>query len=172
MGDIKRKRKLFSRPKKLFDKTRIDEENLLVKNYGLKNKKEIWKAKSKISSYRQRAKSLIGRDVEEQKVFFEKLNKIGFGVKDISDVLALNEEHLLSRRLQTIIFKKGLANTSKQARQLIVHKHVLVDGKIINIPSYTVPVKFEDKLELKGKKVVENVEKAIVEEKEKTEEVK
>ena len=152
MGDIKRKRKLFSKPKKLFDRARIDEENILVENYGLKNKKEIWKAKSKVSEYRQRAKSLIGKDAEEKKAFFAKLNKLGLNVKDISDVLALNEEHLLKRRLQTVLYKKGLANTPKQARQLIVHKHVLVNGKIVNIPSFIVPVSLEKTLELKAKK--------------------
>ena len=157
MGDIKRKRKLFSKPKKLFDRVRIDEENVLIQKYGLKNKKEIWKAKSRVSGYRQRAKKLIGQDIGEQKVFFEKLNKLGFGVKDISEVLALNEENLLVRRLQTILHKKGLANTPKQARQLIVHKHVLVDGRIVNIPSYIVTVDLEDKLELKAMKVKEKV---------------
>ena len=65
MGDIKRKRKLFSRPKKLFDRARMDEENVLVKKYGLKNKKEIWKAKSAVSKLRRRAKALIGKKVEE-----------------------------------------------------------------------------------------------------------
>ena len=102
MGDIKRKRKLFSRPKKLFDRERIDEENILVKNYGLKNKKEIWKAKSKVSGLRQRAKKLIGKADEEQVAFFDKLNKIGLNVKTISDVLAHEEKNLLKRRLQKI----------------------------------------------------------------------
>ena len=88
MGDIKRKRKLFSRPKKLFDRARMDEENVLVKKYGLKNKREIWKAKSAVSKLRRRAKALIGKEAEEQKVFFDKLNKMGFGVHDVSDVLA------------------------------------------------------------------------------------
>ena len=55
MGDIKRKRKLFSRPKKLFDRARMDEEDVLVKRYGLKNKREIWKAKSAVSKLRRRA---------------------------------------------------------------------------------------------------------------------
>lgn len=164
MGDIKRKRKLFSKPKKLFDKDRIEEENILVKKYGLKNKKEIWKAKSKISGYRQRAKKLIGKDIEEQNIFFDKLNKIGLNVKNISDVLALEEENLLQRRLQTIVYKKGLANTPKQARQFIVHKHVLVDGKIINIPSYVVPISKENNLELKIKKIKDKSKKEQAEE--------
>ena len=152
MGDIKRKRKLFSRPKKLFDRTRMDEENILVKRYGLKNKREIWKAKSTVSKFRRRAKQLIGADDSEQRTFFEKLNKMGINVVDISDVLALTEENLLDRRLETVLFKKGLANTAKQARQLIVHKNVLVDGKVVNTPSFIVTKDLEGSLAIKVKK--------------------
>ena len=152
MGDIKRKRKLFSRRKKLFDRTRMDEENILVKRYGLKNKREIWKAKSTVSKFRRRAKQLIGADDSEQRTFFEKLNKMGINVVDISDVLALTEENLLDRRLETVLFKKGLANTAKQARQLIVHKNVLVDGKVVNTPSFIVTKDLEGSLAIKVKK--------------------
>lgn len=153
MGDIKRKRKMFSRPKKLFDRTRMDEENVLVKKYGLKNKREIWKAKTAVSRFRRRAKGLIGSDIKEQQSFFDRLNKMGMGVSDISDVLALTEESIFERRLQTFVVKKKLATTAKGARQLIVHKNVLVDGKIVNIPSFVVTLDLEDKISLKEKKV-------------------
>jgi len=146
MGDIKKKRRLFSRPKKLFDRIRMDEEDILVKKYGLKNKREIWKAKSAVSKFRRRAKMLIGEDKVEQEIFFNKLNKIGFNVHNISDVLALTEENLFDRRLQSFLFKKKLANTARQARQLIVHKNVFVDGKIVNIPSFIVTKDIEDKI--------------------------
>ena len=154
MGDIKRKQKLFSRPKKLYDRARMDEENVLVKRYGLKNKREIWKAKTAVSKLRRRAKGLIGKDIEEQQGFFDKLSKEGFIIQDISDVLALTEENLFERRLQTILFKKGMANTVKQARQLIVHKNVLVDGNVVNIPSFVVTRELENKITLKERKVV------------------
>ena len=153
MGDIKRKRKLFSRPKKLFDRARMDEENVLIKRYGLKNKREIWKAKSAVSKLRRRAKSLIGKDVGEQQVFFDKLNKMGFGVHDISDVLALTEENLFERRLQTFLFRKKMAMTVKGARQLIVHKNVLVDGNVVNVPSFIVTLDLEGKVSVKERKV-------------------
>jgi len=153
MGDIKRKRKLFSRPKKLFDRARMDEENVLIKRYGLKNKREIWKAKTAVSKLRRRAKALIGKDIKEQQKFFDKLNKMGIAVTDVSDVLALTEEDLFERRLQTMIVKKKLATTAKGARQLIVHKNVLVDGKVVNIPSFVVTTELEDKITLKEKKV-------------------
>ena len=173
MGDIKRKRKMFSRPRKLFDRTRMDEENVLVKRYGLKNKKEIWKAKTAVSKLRRRAKSLIGKGIEEQQVFFDKLNRNGMKITSISDVLALTEESIFERRLQTMLFKKKLANTVKQARQLIVHKNVVVDGTIVNIPSFVVTKDLEDKISIKEKeaKTVEEApaEEATEEEEERTE---
>ena len=165
MGDIKRKRKLFSRPKKLFDRARMDEENVLIKRYGLKNKREIWKAKTAVSKLRRRAKVLIGKDIVEQQKFFDKLNKVGFIIRDVSDVLALTEENIFERRLQTMLVKKKLATTAKGARQLIVHKNVLVDGKVVNIPSFVVTKDLEDKLALKEKKVkAKKVEEKVEEE--------
>jgi|TARA_B100002003_G_C14070365_1_gene514958 small subunit ribosomal protein S4 len=156
MGDIKRKRKLFSRPKKLFDRTRMDEENVLVKKYGLKNKREIWKAKSFISKLRRRAKNLISSDKKEQQTFFDRLNRMGMGVGAISDVLALTEENLFERRLQTFVFKKKIANTPKQARQFIVHKNILVGGAVVNIPSFIVSNDLENKISFKVRKLKEN----------------
>jgi|SRR3989344_1250942 len=153
MGDIKKRRKLFSRPKKLYDRARMDEENILVEKYGLKNKREIWKAKSFVSKIRRRAKDLISSESLEQKKFFERLNKLGMGVSNISDVLALTEQNLFERRLQTFVFKKKLANTPRQARQLIVHKNVLVDGSVVNIPSFIVTSDLENKISLKIGKV-------------------
>ncbi len=158
MGDIKRKRKKYTTPKMLFDSERITSENKIIKEFGLKNKKEVWKAKSEISKIRRRAKMLIAKGKEDQKEFFEKLNRLGFKVVDISDVLALTEEDWLGRRLQTFIYKKGFANTPKQARQLIVHKKVLVDENIVNIPSFTVTVDLENKLKIKENKQVQTVE--------------
>jgi len=166
MGDIKRKRKRYSRPRQLFDRKRIDEENVIVRKYGLKNKKEIWKAKSFVSKLRRRAKDLIGaNNAEEQRKFFEKLTRMGIAVTNVSDVLALTEKDLLERRLQTFVYKKELANTPNQARQLIVHKHVLVDGKIVNIPSFWVTLDLEKKIEVKPQK-----EKTVVIETEETNE--
>ena len=153
MGDIKRKRKKYSRPKKLYDKKRIEDENVLVQKYGLKNKKEIWKAKSAIAKIRGRAKSLISKSEEEKKKFLEKLYNMGFKTKKIADVLALTEENWLERRLQTFVFKKTLAKTPKQARQFIVHKQILVGENIINLPSFFVTTDLEDKLSVKQRKI-------------------
>jgi small subunit ribosomal protein S4 len=152
MGDIKKKKTRYSKPKKIYDRDRIEEENKLIQKYGLKNKKEIWKAKSEISRIRRRAKALIQKSEEEKQEFFKKLNKMGLKVKEVADILALTEKDLLERRLQTIVFKKGLAKTPKQARQLIVHKYVLVNKEAINTPSFKITIDLEDKISLKPQK--------------------
>ena len=89
---MKRKHKTYSKPKRPFDKVRIEEEAEIKKEFGLKNKKEIWKADARIKSMREKAKKLISASPEEQKLLFDKLKKIGLKVDSISDVLALTKE--------------------------------------------------------------------------------
>lgn len=146
---MKRKHKSYSRPKTPFNKARIDEEREIKKEFGLKNKKEIWKADAQIRSIRGKAKKLISASPEEQKALFERLQKTGFKVNSIADILSLNKNDYLERRLQTLVVRKGLTTTAKSARQMIVHKKVLVDGKAVNSPSYLVPTFMEDKISLK-----------------------
>ena len=70
---MKRKHKSYSRPKRPFDKARIEKEAEIKEEYGLKNKTEIWKADSRIKSIRERAKKLISAGHEKQKALFEGL---------------------------------------------------------------------------------------------------
>ena len=151
-----RKRKRFSRPRKLFDKARIEEENNLVELYGLKNKREIWKADAAIARIRDRAKKLITSSQEKQKVLIEKLNKMGLKVEKIADILGLDKESWLKRRLQSVLVEKKLARP-REARQLIAHKHVVINNKVVNIPSYIVKVDEESKIQVirKAKKAAE-----------------
>lgn len=149
---MKREHKTYSKPKRPFDKKRFEEEAEIKKEFGLKNKKEIWKAEAKIKSIREKAKNLISANEEEQKKLFERLQKIGLKVNSIADVLGLDKKDYLKRRLQTFIVEKKLAPTPKTARQLITHKKVLVGGKIVNSPSYIVPIIFEDKITIKENK--------------------
>lgn len=152
-----RKKNKFSWPRKLYDKIRIEGENKLVEEYGLKNKREIWKAEAKIKYFRNRAKFLINESKEEQDQFFSKLKNLGLQVNTIAEVLALAKEDLLKRRLSTIVWKKGLANTAKQARQYIVHKKVFVGDRTINVPSYIVTTDLENKITIKKNKLKEAV---------------
>jgi small subunit ribosomal protein S4 len=144
----RRKRKVYSRPRKPYDKPRIEEENILKEKYGLKNKREIWKADAAIARIRNLAKHLIIKSDEEKKAFIDKLKKKGFKVENIPDALALNKEDWLKRRLETIVAVKKLTNTPKQARQFIVHKHVIIGNRIVNIPSYQVSLEEEPLIQL------------------------
>lgn len=181
---MKRKHKIYSKPKRPFDKVRIDEEAQITKEFGLKNKKEIWRAEAQIKSIREKAKKLISASQEEQKKLFDNLNKIGLNVESIADILSLDKKDYLKRRLQTVMVEKKLATTSKSARQLITHRKVFVDGKIIDSPSYIVPTSVENKITLKvmkmkakKKETKDSIEEIKTEEKpvaneEKSEEVK
>lgn len=158
---MKRKHKRYSKPKRPFDKSRISEEGEIIEEFGLKNKKEIWKAEAKIKTMREKAKKLISAKPEEQKALFDQLNKIGLNVDSISSVLSLDKKDYLKRRLQTVVFTNKLASSTKQARQLIVHKKVLVNGRVVSVPSYIVPVGLENKISLKDKKTLKKGDKKI-----------
>jgi len=145
-----RKKNLYVKPKKAYESGRIKEENELLKKYALKSKREIWKMQAKVDYFRKRAMALAKASHEEQKVLFTKLNALGLKVDSIAEVLALNIENLLNRRLPTIVFKNNLAKTPQHARQLVVHKKVMINGNINNTPSYLVPVHEEDKISLRA----------------------
>jgi small subunit ribosomal protein S4 len=130
---------------------RIKEEDTIKTKFGLKNKTEIWKISAKVKSLRIKAKKLIPKTEKDKQEFFARLNAMGLEVKNVSDVLALKNEDLLNRRLQTVVFNKGLAKTILEARQLITHKSVFVDGRIVNIPSFVVDRENENKISLKAK---------------------
>ena len=150
---MKRKHKIYSRPKRPFDKVRIEEEAKIRKEFGLKNKKEIWRADAKIRSIREKAKKLISGSQEEKNAFFQRLKKIGFKVNSITDVLSLDKRNYLRRRLQTVLVEKRMARTMKSARQLITHKKVLIGGNAVSIPSYIVTIELENKISLKPSKI-------------------
>ena len=163
---MRKEHKKYSKPKNPFNKERILEEDKIRKEFGLKNKKEIWKSESMIKSIKGKAKKLISASADEQKAFFERLNKLGLDVNSIANVLSLDKEDYLKRRLQTVLVTKKITTTPKSARQLITHKKVLVNGSVVNSPSYIVPVSIEDKISLKvsvPKKVEKGVKEAVVE---------
>ncbi|HEC81436.1 MAG TPA: 30S ribosomal protein S4 [Thermoplasmatales archaeon] len=147
MGHPKRPRKKYETPSHPWQEDRIKHENELMRKYGLKNKREIWKAQTQLKRYRNLARSLLAkvgsedeqykREVDQLLSHLARLDILKTGAS-LDDVLALNEEHILSRRLQTIVYLKGLASTPKQARQLIVHGHIAVDGRRVTVPSYMV----------------------------------
>jgi small subunit ribosomal protein S4 len=150
---LKRQRKKYSRPLHPWDKTRMDAEDALLKKYGLRRKKEIWKMAAVLRGWRRQARRLLalsGRQAElETRQLLERLRKFGLVGENatLDDVLSLTLEDLLERRLQTVLFRKGMARTPRQARQLIVHGHVSIGGQKVRVPSYLVSTEEEGKVE-------------------------
>ncbi|MCE4624494.1 MAG: 30S ribosomal protein S4 [Desulfurococcales archaeon] len=144
MGDPKKPRKKWEGPKHPWIKERLLKEIQLVGKYGLKNKKELWKAETLARNLRHRARNLLALPEEErvkvQQVLLDKLYRLGLVEKNatLDDILGITAEHVLERRLQTIVYKKGLAKTIYQARQLIVHGHIAIGGRRVTSPGYLV----------------------------------
>jgi small subunit ribosomal protein S4 len=151
MGYPGKAKKIYNTPHHPWQKARIDEETALVKKYGLRNKKSVWKFASMLRKYRGQARTLLGvlgtglatedsHYAREAGQIQAKLQKLGVLKEEskLEDILALKIEDLLERQLQTIVFRKGYANSMKQARQFIVHGHISLNGRKINVPSYMV----------------------------------
>ena len=149
MGDPKRISRKYSTPNHPWQRERIDEEKILLKEYGMKNKKEIWKMNSQLKRFKRQVKNLVPRmDVQaeiEEKQLMEKVKSIGLvGIDStLDDILGLTLTDVCDRRLQTLVFKKKLARSVKQARQLITHEHITVNGTKITSPSYIVSINEE-----------------------------
>lgn len=157
---MKRQRKKHTKPFRPWDKTRIDEERKLMDTYGLRRKKELWRMESILRNYRRMARNLAAKiDKKQEKVLLDKVYREGLLEKgqELDDVLALNTEKLLERRLQTMVFRKKLSTTPKQARQLIVHGHIAVDDRRIVWPSMIINRELEDKIKFYGKTKVKTV---------------
>jgi len=155
---LRRLKKKYKRPKKPWDKERIEEEKRLIEKYGLRRKREIWRAREILRRFRRRARRLAAeRDKEKEKILLDKLYRMGLLDKNatLDDVLSLTVEDILERRLQTIVYKLGLAKTPKQARQFIVHGHIAFDGRRTVYPSMLVPRGMEDKISFYGKPLID-----------------
>src|SRR5512135_1470621 len=152
MGDPKRQRKKYATPRFAWRQDTLQEELKLLGQYGLRNKHELWRHETSLSKFRGIARSLIGKTPEErQKMENElltKLKKSGILQETaiLDNVLDLAIEDLLERRLQTIVFRKALAKTPFQARQLISHGHILIGNRRVTIPSYIVSREDETQL--------------------------
>ena len=157
MGDPKFSRRSYDTPSHPWQGERIKEELVLVNQYGLKNKTEVWKAQSVLRNFRKQARELQARlrggDAQAQIEADNLIAKCGrIGVlplegANLNDILALSPENVLGRRLQTIVFEKGMSSTVKQARQMIVHGHIFMNGHQVTVPGYIVTRKEESSIE-------------------------
>ncbi|HSV41896.1 MAG TPA: 30S ribosomal protein S4, partial [Methanomassiliicoccales archaeon] len=148
MGDPKFPRRSFDTPSHPWQGERIKEEAEIVKMYGLKNKHELWKAKTVVRNLRKQSRDLQARlrtGEGQAKIETENLLKscarmglLPMEGATLDDVLGLGANAMLDRRLQTIVYRKGLASSVGQARQFIVHGHISINGRKTTIPGYTV----------------------------------
>jgi small subunit ribosomal protein S4 len=182
MGDPKRLDRKYDVPRMKWNKQKIKADKQIFEEYGLRRKKEIWKAETEVRNYRKRARLLLAGRVDDYSTrkdeLLNKLIKMGIFTKEhkIEDVLKLNLTDILDRRLQTIVFKTGLAITPNQARQLITHGHIAINGKVRKVPGSIVYVNDSvsyNQVKIKNviEKMSENKGKPVVKEKIKTENV-
>ena len=149
MGDPRKSRSKYESPTHPWQKARIDEERIITNEYGLKNKKEIWMMQSKLRNFLDQTKKLVAltskqADKERQQLL-AKVQRIGLlsAGAPLADILGLKVNDIMNRRLQTLVFKRGMARTVKQARQFIVHEHIMVSNKKITSPAYVVSIEEE-----------------------------
>lgn len=143
MGNPRKLRATYDGPVHPWQKERLESEKSLVQEYGLVNKREIYKASSRLKRFKTIAKGLAskstsGADKEKDELFAKlaRLNMLDDASLDM--VLGLPVESILDRRLQSVVYKKGLARTIKQARQMIVHRHISIGGRVVTSPGHLV----------------------------------
>ncbi len=123
-----------------------------MREYGFRNKKEIWRMKSMLMNFVNQTRRLIAdtskQGEKEKKQLLDKLSSLGLIKKTskFEDVLGLTPKDIMERRLQTLVFKKGLAKSVKQARQFIVHGHINIGEKKVTAPSCLVLSEEEPKI--------------------------
>lgn len=141
MGDPRRLRKKYTTPSNSFQRARFVEEARYLGRYGLRNKKEFWKHKTQLSNFRGMARKSRSMPEAAQLQHLTEmrssLGKLGLvsTTAQIDDILSINIDQILERRLQTLVFKKGMAKTIYQARQLITHGHIALKGLVVDSPS-------------------------------------
>jgi small subunit ribosomal protein S4 len=145
IGDPKKSRKKWERPGHPWIKARLEEEMRLLGAYGLRNKRELWIAQTYLRRIRGRARALLSlppdKRATEEKRLIERLYNLGVlksPSATLDDILGLTISDILERRLQTVVYRKGLAKTIHQARQLIVHGHIAIGGRRVTSPGYLV----------------------------------
>lgn len=153
MGDPKKKHKRYNTPKRPYDFANLEEELKLIGAYSLRNKRELWSHRTKLSTLRRRARQMLSMDLTDrantEKEMIRKLSRVGMVDEraSLDDILGLTIQDLMERRLQTIVFRKRMAKSLHQARQLITHGHIAISGQKVKAPSYMVSSEDEANLD-------------------------
>merc|ERR1712137_292774 len=141
--------KTFKTPRRPFERERLDAEMKLLGEYGLKNKREIWRVNLQVAKMRKAARELLTLEEHDPKRIFEgaallrRLHNYGIlpeSQKQLDYVLSLTVNNILERRLQTLVFKLGFAKSVHQARVFIKQRHIRVGKQLVDIPSFLVRV--------------------------------
>lgn len=164
MGYPGKKRKSYDTPKHPWQAARMAEEVELIKSYGLRNKKELWKAHSILRRFRSDARRLLAEADStnhtklESEQILQRLTNYGMlkPNSNIDDILGLTTSALLERRLQTQVHRLGLARTPRQARQFITHGHIAVDGQKVTVPGMMVTKEQEMQIDYYGQSPLVN----------------
>merc|ERR1712241_1068768 len=139
--------KTYTTPRRPFEKARLDQELKLIGEYGLRNKREVWRVKYTLAKIRTAARELLTLEEKDPRRLFEgnallrRLVRTGVLAEDkmkLDYVLGLKVEDFLERRLQTQVFKLGLAKSIHHARVLIKQRHIRVRKQVVNVPSFIV----------------------------------
>jgi len=139
--------KTYTTPRRPFEKERLDQELKLIGEFGLRNKREVWRVKYVVTKIRTAARELLTLDEKNPRRLFEgnallrRLVRIGVldeAKMKLDYVLSLRIDDFLERRLQTQVFKLGLAKSIHHARVLIRQRHIRVRKQVVNIPSFVV----------------------------------
>jgi small subunit ribosomal protein S4 len=145
MGDPKKPRAKFNPPRNPWQSDQLSQELYLLGTYGLRNKRELWRSQTYLSNIRKQARQLLAAAVtvrgREEPKLLSHLGRQGLiqnPTPTLDDVLSLTIENVLERRLQTLVWRRGLARTPYQARQFVSHGHVSLNDRRVTIPSYLV----------------------------------
>ncbi|KAJ8986112.1 hypothetical protein NQ317_005582 [Molorchus minor] len=139
--------KTYVTPRRPYEKARLDQELKIIGAFGLRNKREVWRVKYTLAKIRKAARELLTLEEKDPKRLFEgnallrRLVRIGVLDENrmkLDYVLGLKIEDFLERRLQTQVFKLGLAKSIHHARVLIRQRHIRVRKQVVNIPSFMV----------------------------------
>ena len=155
MGDPRKSKKSYHRPRRIWTTDQLNSELYTVGSFGLRNKRELWKAQSEVARFRNQARALLSLATEHRSEketrLLRFLNRLGLVSESASldDILNLRVEDLLERRLQTIVMKKSGTKSPHQARQVVVHGHVSIRDRVVNLPGYLVKTEEESQISLR-----------------------
>jgi len=153
MGGIRKPKKKYLAPGHPWQKTRLAEELIYVGEYGLRNKRELWRHRTLLTRFRGTARDLVALDEDERSTqepqLLGRLHRLALIDENsqLDDILNLTIRDVLERRLQTQVLRQGLAKSMHHARQLITHGHIILDGYRVTSPSMLLHRDTEKRLE-------------------------